>query len=1050
MHCLRALGLTLVLSACAAPAPGIPPARGALVPVAPTTEARVDPLGLDVVRPRLAWQLRALDPQARGLRASGWHVLVASRPERLARDEGDLWDSGEVTATGLAVEYAGRALASAELAWWKVRVRDQDGGWSGWSPVARFGLGPLAPEDWGGAWIGAPGAERCWHLGGARWIAAGEGRAVLRRSFRIDAAREVVAGDLLVSSAGPLEVHLDGVRLRELPGGPQPVQLDLSPHLTPGAHALTFRGADPCLARLRVFFREGTELRLATDAAWRAGTAEPGWAEPDLDDAHWPLVELAASPGAAHDEALRDSGPLPDPWLRRTFALEEDVVRATAWVASVGYHELWANGAKVGEAVLAPGLSDLGRRARWVAYDLTPHLASGPNALGFWASAGWARFERFAPACAPFAPLVRARIDVELASGRTVRLATDASWRVRASPSTHLGGWGFADFGGERWDARRADERWCTAVVDDARWEPVVEHEVSLELSARRGEPDRRIEALVPVAVERLGSEHVRLDLGRNVTGFLEAELRGAPGATVTLTWSEREGQETTYAQRSECVFDASGRARFEHRFDYAVGRWITLRGPLEPPAPEDVRVWLVRSGFARTAELACADPLLQRIHDTIAWTFECLSQGGVVADCAHRERLGYGGDAHATLPTGLTHFGLLPFYRDWLEDWRDVQGADGGLPYTAPTYGGGGGPAWSGIVAYLPWELYVATGDRRVLAEGYATARRWLEFVATHVRDGLLEPYGDPTWGFLGDWVPPGRGQGPDERVDARSTLFFNNAYLVLCLERMAQAADVLAHAGDAREWRRRASALRATLQARFFDAERASYANGEQPYLALALLARLPPDELRPAVLARLEHEILVTSAGHVNAGIHGTAFLLQALQAEERPDLVLAMARQTTYPGWGHMLAEGATTIWEQWDGVHSRMHSSFLSLGAWFVQGLVGIRPDPGRPGYEHVLVRPAPAGDLAWARARLATVRGPLAVEWRQEEGLFTLELELPPGCEATVLVPCSDPLLVREGDGPARAARGVRALGMRDGAAAFEVGAGRYAFRAPR
>jgi alpha-L-rhamnosidase len=765
-----------------------------------------------------------------------------------------------------------------------------------------------------------------------------------------------------------------------------------------------------------------------------------------FDDSRWRPAVLAQAPEAAYEDALRDKGPLPDPWLRKSFELEAEVVRATAWVASLGYHELHANGAKVGEAVLAPGVSELSRRVRWVAYDLSEHLRRGRNALGLWLSAGWARFERFGVARAP---LVLFCADVELANGRTLRIVSDGSWRVRASPSTHLGGWGFGDFGGERWDAGVDEPDWCAAEFDDTGWEQAHEHDVAIALSARRGEPDREVEELAPVAIEARGPGVFRVDMGRSFTGFLEARLRGEPGASVTLTWSEREEEETTYAQRSECVLDAHGRATFRNRFDYAAGRWITLRGPIEEPQPGDVRGWLVRSGYARATKLECSDPLLQRIHDTITWTFECLSQGGILADCPHRERLGYGGDAHATLGTGLTHFALGRFYRDWLEDWRDVQGADGGLPYTAPTYEGGGGPAWSGIVAYLPWELYLATGARRVLAESYPAAKRWLEFVAARMRDGLLEPYGDPVWGFLGDWVPPGRGQGPEERVDARSTLFFNNAYLVLCYGRMARAGKVLGLDAEACEWRRRADELRATLHARFFDAERASYANGEQPYLALALLARVVPDELRPAVVARLEHEIRVVNEGHVDSGIHGTAFLLRALLEEERHDLVLELARQTSYPGWGHMLAQGATTIWEQWDGVHSRLHSSFLSLGEWFVQGLAGIRPDPERPGYEHVLVRPAPVGDLASARARFDSVRGPIEVEWKRADERFTLRVSIPPGSRATVFVPTDDAGAVLEGDEPAQRAVGVTARPGPPGAAVFEVESGRYEFRAP-
>jgi alpha-L-rhamnosidase len=315
-------------------------------------------------------------------------------------------------------------------------------------------------------------------------------------------------------------------------------------------------------------------------------------------------------------------------------------------------------------------------------------------------------------------------------------------------------------------------------------------------------------------------------------------------------------------------------------------------------------------------------------------------------------------------------------------------------------------------------------------------------------MRDGLLEPYGDPVWGFLGDWVPPGRGQGSGERVDARSTLFFNNAYLVLCHDRMARAAAVLGIEEDAREWGRRADELRATLHARFHDAEHASYANGEQPYLALALLARIVPEDLRPAVLARLEHRIRVVNGGHVDSGIHGTAFLLRALMEEERHDLVHEMTRQTTYPGWGHMLEQGATTIWEQWDGVHSRLHSSFLSLGEWFVRGIAGIRPDPDRPGYEHVIVRPAPVGDLTSAHARFDSVRGPVEVAWERDRETLTLRVSLPPGSSATVLVPTDEIGSVLEGGRPASEAAGVEARSGPPGTAAFEVVSGDYEFRA--
>jgi alpha-L-rhamnosidase len=190
---------------------------------------------------------------------------------------------------------------------------------------------------------------------------------------------------------------------------------------------------------------------------------------------------------------------------------------------------------------------------------------------------------------------------------------------------------------------------------------------------------------------------------------------------------------------------------------------------------------------------------LLNRIHDTTMWTFRALSLGGYVVDCPHRERLGYGGDAHATVPAALTHYGMGAFYTKWMQDWRDMQSESGDLPYTAPTYVGGGGPAWSGIVIQLPWEMYVQYGDTRVLEQNWPMMDRWLQFLETNVSDGLLRPYGHEEWGFLGDWVPPGRGQSRGTRVDDRSTLFFNNCYWYSSLTTAARIADILGNRADA-----------------------------------------------------------------------------------------------------------------------------------------------------------------------------------------------------------------------------------------------------------
>jgi hypothetical protein len=687
-----------------------------------------------------------------------------------------------------------------------------------------------------------------------------------------------------------------------------------------------------------------------------------------------------------------------DPWVRRTFTLPAAPRRATAWVASLGFHELWINGHKVGDAVLAPSVSELSRRVRWIRYDVTVDLQAGPNDVVLWLAAGWAAFPPFAIADAP---LARAELEIECADGSVHRILTDQDWRARPSPSRRVGTWKVWDFGGERIDGDRGVPDFAAAAIDALQWQPVRSVPFTALLSEDRLGGNRCVEPLEPVAIEARGDGAWRIDFGRSFTGWFQATLRGRPGATVTIQVAEREDAAMNYNQRSEYVLPPSGHGEFRNRFNYAAGRWVTLTGC---ERPEQARGFLVRSPYARILEFACSDPLLQRIQATAQWTFECLSLGGMVVDCPHRERCGYGGDAHATTRTGLTHFDLATFYTQWLEDWRDVQEPDGNIPYTAPTKIGGGGPAWSGICIQLPWEVFVANGEQSVLADNWPMMQRWLAFLRTKVQGGFLQKYGHPDWGFLGDWVPPGRGQAASERVDERSTMFFNHAYWLWSLRTAARVARVLGEGDAAAALLREAEELRARVHAEWYVGD-GSYANGEQPYLALALLAEVPPPDLRAAVIARLEQE--VRTKGHIDAGIHGHRFVIEVLTQHDRADLVALMARREDYPGWGHMLAQGATTLWEQWDGKESRLHSSFLGIGAWFAEGLAGIRADPEHPGYARVLLRPGIESGVAAARARLLTRRGPIESDWRVAAGRLSWRIAVPEGVFATVRVPAA-------------------------------------------
>ncbi len=775
------------------------------------------------------------------------------------------------------------------------------------------------------------------------------------------------------------------------------------------------------------------------------------WSRP----AHWSMGLLQPNDWSAQwigtgESFEREQGnpppdnTMPDPWFRKVVELPEVPKRAVAYVASIGYHELYVNGKKVGDAVLSPAVTDNTQRARYLTYDVTKYLQPGKNVLGLWLGVSWSIFPKFVTPDKPQAPLVMAQAEFAFENGKNMRVVTDDSWRTHPSPNTLLGVWDFMNFGGEIYDAGKEMADWNEVSCDDSQWAQAKVFHPSVKVTAQQVEEDRRVQAVRPVSVKEIKPGVCRVDMGVNYAGWFQIRLKGEPGDRVELKFSEREEQPMTHRLHSVYVIGPSGEGTFCNRFNYAVGRWVEISGLRGKPSLDDMRGWLIRTDYKRAGQFECSNPLLNRIYETALWTWENLSLGGYSVDCPQRERMGYGGDAHATTETALGNFDLGAFYTKWSQDWRDVQGADGNLPYTAPTYWGGGGPGWSGYCVTLPWEVYEQYGDRRILEENFKTIQHWLAFLETKATDNLLRRWGGE-WDFLGDWLWPG---AKGVNGDTRETLFFNNCYWIYNLQTAARIADVLGAKEAAAAWRKRAKTVRAAVHQEFFRPGEASYVNGFQAYLSIALLTHVMPESLRGAVWQRLEDEIQVQRHGHFFAGITGGYFVIENLLNADRPDLVYEMATKEDYPGWGDMLKQGATTFWEDWEGRLSRLHSSYLHIGAWFLEGLAGIRPDPERPGYQHFLIRPGIVpGKLDWVKGSYDSIYGSIRSDWKMAEGNFDLHATVPPNTSATVYLPVNDGQSVTEQGKPLTGVDGVDEIRSEDTWMALELRAGTYDFR---
>ena len=967
------------------------------------------PLGIDVARPRLSWvmEVGSQSPEDRVERQAAYQILVASSEELLKKDTGDLWDSGRVASDrSVAIPYGGQVLESGSTCHWRVRVWDSKGTASPWSPPARWTMGKVKPEDWSARWIGVPTTSSGSDL---------KDVSIIRATYRtLDGKTEVDVTPILKNALA--EKHLPfHVHFKVLGGDPAPNMVkELVVEYT--------RHGRPEVSRSR-----------------------------DFDH-----LSIPNGPVGIHS-----------PWFRGEFDLTGEPESALVTVHSAGYFELYANGVKVGDDVLTPAVSIAEVCTFTVTYDVKHLLRPGTNCLGLLTAKGWAG-----------SIAARAQLDAVVA-GRKVTFGTGPDWKTCPSGSSHLGKWTWNDFGGERIDAAGHLPDWCRPGIDTNSWANAVNASAPKGTPFNHTAPLNRIgERIAAREITPLADGRHEIDFGTNLTGWLRLKfplLRA--GQVVRMHFADRvfpggvhaspigniavsggscvsfprmgggDNLYQTYHQTSEFVSAGVPGEEFCHKFNYAGFRYVVVEGLDAAPLKEDANAMLVESDLADAGSFECSDPLINRIHQMNRWTLRCLNLGGYMVDCPHRERMGYG-DGQVSVEGAMMNFDAARFYEKWVRDWRLAQSPqDGAMPNLAPPFtGGGGGPPWAGVIAELPWQHFLHYGDARVLEENVAAARRYVEYLDSRATNEVLRHWGKG-FEFLGDWVPPQRGMDTQNWPTSEMAELFCNCYRVYLWQLVERMSESLGRVDDAEHARRRIAAIRPAVHAAFYDASNKRYVIDEQIYYAMPLLTGVTPEDERPAVTANLVKCLVEKNKGHLDTGMLGTKFLLGFLGDAGRDDLVLAIYQKKDYPGWGYMVEQGATTLWEQWNGHWSQIHACFASADNWLYHGLAGIRPDPKQPGFKHSIIKPAMVGDLTWVKCHHVSPYGRIVSNWKREGDRLTMEVTIPPNTTATVFVPSMHAADVTEGGSTLDKIKGVKFLRMESNAAVCEVGSGTYRFQ---
>lgn len=801
-------------------------------------------------------------------------------------------------------------------------------------------------------------------------------------------------------------------------------------------------GGAPLASRQRCFWK----VRV-----WNESDVPGPWS----DAARWTMGLLNASDWQCSYIKFNEAGGDPNcPWLRKTFTLDYAPTDARVYINSLGYYELYVNGNKVDDYLLAPAPTQFSKRSYYLVHDVAKHLKPGKNTIGLWLGRGW--FVNGMIGVTHNGPIVRAQLELSGPGGQHQIVGTGPDWKTRPSHITILDRGRSGHYGGEKLDPSKYDPAWATPEGDDSAWlsAQVVSDLPGHTVCAQRVGPNRIRKTFSPRVIRPFGEKTWLIDFGTCLTGSFDIRFAApSAGQEVIFDYYDTVADDKelrNLGQQDIYVSTGNPDGHFNTRFNYHAYRYVRVTGLETPPREQDVTAGLVYSEHNPLSSFACSNPLLTDIHDMIFYTFQCLSLGGSLVDCPHIERLAYGGDGLASTPSMLTMYGTGAMYTGWLEHWRDCQREDGDMPHTAPNVeNAGGGPFWCSFIVNASHLVATTYNDSRVLEANYATMQRWLDgYVESRCQDDLLmgwenKPYRN--W-YLGDWAQPGR----QEKQREKSTHLVNNCVRIQSYDSMAATAATLGKTDDAARYKAKANELRPKVHAKFYDEANGTYADGTQIDLAYALLVDVVPENLRDQMLKRLEEDIVVKRQGHLDVGLVGVPILVACALKYDRSDLIFTVLNQDTFPGYGHMLKNGATTTWEHWDGKRSLIHNCYNGIGSWFYRGLAGILPDP-EAGFVRPTLRPAIVGDLTWAQARQETVAGTFASHWRIQDSTLVWNIQVPPGViSATVMVPAAGAGAVQESGKPAAESQGVTPKGTQGAYAVFEVTSGKYEFTAPR
>ena len=700
------------------------------------------------------------------------------------------------------------------------------------------------------------------------------------------------------------------------------------------------------------------------------------------------------------------------PMFRKEFSVAENIEKATINISGLGHYELQLNGEKVGDRFLSPGWTNYEKRIFYNTYDITSQLKSGANAIGVLVGNGFYNVnrERYRKLVIAYGyPKLIFNVTIKYKNGSVENIVSDENCRVLPSPITFS-----SIYGGEDYDATLEQSGWNSSGFDDSKWKtPVIINDSTGILEPESDYPLKVMQEFPVKQILTSKTGRSVYDFGQNASGIVSLKVKGNKGAKVTIRPDELINEDGNITQRSgggpyefNYILKGEGEETWQPKFTYYGFRYADV----EITEPEntgekteilELKMLHTRNSSPTVGSFSCSDTLFNQTFELINWGIKS-NMASVTTDCPHREKLGWLEQTYLIGPSMHYNFDIQTLYSKVVTDMMDSQLDNGLVPDIAPEYvpfqgGFRDSPEWGSAAVIIPWQMYKWYGNKEVLQKAYPMMKRYVQYLQTTAKDNIIS-HG------LGDWYDlgpkhPGEAQLTPKAVTATSIWYYD-------LQIIAKVAGLLGFDNDLLEFENLSANVKEAFLKNFYDEQTGVCATGSQTSYAMSLYTGLIPEKDKEKVLTNLIDSIAKNDFA-LTSGDIGYHFLVRVLSENGRSDILYKMNNRSDRPGYGYQLKQGATALTESWAALKnvSNNHMMLGHLMEWFYAGLGGIYQSENSIAYSEIIIAPKPVGNTKWVKCSFNSPKGMIQSDWTKEDKSFVLNIEIPKGATAKIIVP---------------------------------------------